>query len=467
MTDFVNFTDQNVKILLEKHELFTVNASFEFHERMHPIIGEFASYQKNFYGKKLIEKYINTIEEQSNELNRIDKQLHVLIQNKKEIKRRISKLEQLKNKDDFYEFIGQIQNLRFESEFEIELLNHQLSKFLFLKEEKLPENVSIEDYLEHLESLKNKLIDKIELINSDRNTAKYYLNTYSYHFTKLLQSIHEEDESGEIVQSFFKESFSIIYNRLCIFRILNHYDTENTLIDFFDHYKIALASKTKKVRIKAVISMIEYILNNPHDFENVLNHIEKWLPSSEKEVDNFNVLEQNSISILYNSLIESVNVERDEIQNKNYELTKTYILLFENYERMERQFSIVISTLFDKMSLHKELFLFENISSDFTSLSLQIRSVMLLEYWYQILKNIEINSVNDVVDKQKVQLFIITILNELDKKKVNQIVKILRQKRSYYNRELIKSSDAKKRLTIKNERKHLIELINKLTRKES
>lgn len=459
---FANFVDQQARLLIDRQQLFASNASVELHQKIHPIIAKLTAFSKEYYGDALLNKWLSELEIQRKRVLALTNELNDLRITRRNIQKLSQKLYKMRFQEDYLQQLKQLVPIKFEQQYNEMLSEHQLSKFLFFSEEQLPDNASISGILDELQHIRNTLLERTALVNSEKNSANYSFHKNVYLFGELLVSIHEEDPTREIIVPFFEKTFTVIYHRYVLLEVLNRFQLIHEVSGFFDYYKACLEHRTAEVRKNASLAFIGFLLNDTLHFYSSLERLNTWFPNTTQEDAEFTDLEKQALSILYNSLLVFAQNDQKDFEQGSFIETNTYVALFEDLSQMKAHFPFVISTLFGSIVFFKELFILEGFNPEFTIETIQIRCAMLLEYWYDLLRNIQLQDSSITLVDPKIQLLAATVQGELNKKQSKKLMRALKEKRSFYNREISRSEDLKRKTKTKKKRSHLIELINLL-----
>ncbi|QHI36429.1 hypothetical protein IMCC3317_17920 [Kordia antarctica] len=456
---FTLFADQQARTFIEKQELFSTKISFQLHNRIHPVIAKLNIYFKNYYGEEILKIWLLKLE---NQRKNIAKYLSLEYNTETDIKildERIDKLEKNKNIEDqegYLRKMKEIDPINFNQQYDSKLKKAQYIKFLFYKEESLPENTSIKSILDELYELRIVCIDKLNTICADLYNASEILKDNTYLFVDLLAIIHENDESKELINKFFIDRFFEVNKHYIILNILTKFQIKNEVFNSLEFYKISLQHKTHKVNDYAIDEFISLLLKDPLNFYKYISGIRNWFPEITTSLEDYTRLEKNILTAYL--LIITRQKKNDKYHSLNSQVIKSdvYKALFENLEESGNILEFIIENLFNAAIL------FEDKENTFRSRIIQYQLASIMSYWYSLLCRIEESEIPDTRIKEKKEILISILLKVLSKEQLKKLLLNLREIRLNQNKTASKIRDIKEKKKLKKKRGYLIELINQL-----
>jgi hypothetical protein len=449
------FAVHQAKVLIAKQQLFTVNSSFKLHFKMHPVIAKLTGYFKDYYGDELLKEWLLKIESQREETEKLKERFKKVKADRNLIIKKIHEFQVIKNiKDgqDSLKRLKKISPVRLKQQHDELIGELEYIKFLFFKEENLPDNVSITTVLDQLFELESSLYQQLQDINNDHNRANSIVYNNVYLFVNLLTEVYEKGGSKELITKFFSDGFKMIYHHYIILDILTKFQIKNPSFNSIEYYKKAFQYSDKNVNDRTSGVFCELMLQQPSDFYKYQSLTEEWFPDREKPKRDYTKLEKQ-IQRVYFDVFKALKKADSNALKKNKVLEcETYKALFEDESKFDSHISFLIYHLFDIRV--KEVGKTESEQK-------QNQLAELLSYWYYLLRKLD-HSDGDPQAKKKRELLTTTIRKELSKKQRNQFLISLKEKRYSYNTRLSKTTLDNDQSIIKNKRDALIEFTNLL-----
>lgn len=450
---YASFIDLQARILIENQQLFTLNASFQLHYKIHPIIAKLSNYFGNYYGNELLKEWLGDLESQRGRIIDLRKEFEKVKQDRKNIISKIKEFEAIQNikdEEDSLRRLRKIAPIEFKQAHDELLGELQMIKFLFYKEERLPENISIASVLEELYNLERSFLNQLHEINNEYNKSNYLLNRNTFLFVHLLTTIHENDNTKEIISNFFASTFEVVYMYYIIFSILTKFQIKNPSFQSLEFYKQSLAHNNKDVNEISINTFSELLSKEPSLFYSYFTEIKKWFPEISTHENDFTKLEKHALTLLFKVINEQkkYDVKRNGIET--YLDLPVYKALFENKEVLNKELKSVLRNLFNLKKLYGN-----------DSKIYQNQLAVLLSYWFRVLKNIQTHHPDQKVD-DTITFLIQSLIEVLDKQQYKRLLFNLKEKRFSYNEILSRVTDKKEKNKLKKERDILIEFITLL-----
>lgn len=449
------FAVHQAKVLIAEQQLFTVNSSFKLHFKMHPVIAKLTGYFKDYYGDELLKEWLLKIESQREETVKLQERFKKVKADRNLVIKKIHEFQVIKNikdEQDSLKRLKRISPVRLKQQHDELIGELEYIKFLFFKEENLPDNVSITIVLDQLFELESSLYQQLQDINNEHNRANSIVYNNVYLFVNLLTEVYEKGGSKELITKFFSDGFKVIYHHYIILDILTKFQIKTLSFNSIDYYKKAFQYSDKNVNEKASDVFCELILQQTSDFYKYQSLTEEWFPNREKPKRDYTKLEKQ-VQLVYFQIFKTLKkADAKALKKDKVADCETYKSLFENTNEFNTCISFLIYHLFDlgvKDGSKTELKLKQNQLAE------------LLSYWYYLLRKTD-QSKTDSEAKQKMELLVTTIRKELSKKQRSQFLLNLKEKRYSYNERLSKLTSVNDKSIIKNKRDALIEFTNLL-----
>lgn len=476
---YTSFIDQQARVLIKKQGLFVNNTSRHSHFIIYPIIAKLTVSYRDYYGNELLKEWLNELEIQRKKLADLKNSFDTLRTYIKWINLKVKEFENIQSSEDSLEYLKQVSPRYLKPQYEVLLGEFQKAKFLFYKEENISKNTSLRDVIQELKEKNIFLEEEKERIAFDKNRLSQKLNKNIYLFVHLLHTIHEKDDSQEIIPDFFSNNFQAIYENYIVVDILNGFQKKNPNYNLLEHYKYALEHKEKKINIYTFYAFNIFLLEQPSMFYNFLKHIKNWLPKADeaKAFEHYSQTEKYTLIVLYTYFKTQMDWDRFHYDNENYSKSDTYIALLSNDENYDSSVDFILSHIFNP---HLSDALHELFSTDFDDKQSTIRNVeqkqaKLVEYWFQLLKQAETYTKDEKINN-KIKSLTKNIHKNLEKSQIRLLINQFNKTRKLYNEQIsntnanandqfltLKNLDyKKKRERIKTKRNNLAKLIKLL-----
>ncbi len=452
------FAQRNARLLIEQQHLFTSKASLQLHYKIHPIIAKLAMQFKNYYGDELLKKWLMQLEDERKEILYIKKKFKKIKSDRKGVIDKINELRFLKNikdEEDKLKRLKRITPIRFRQQHDDLLDELQFMRFLFHKEEGIPENVSIEEILGGLYDLEETLLEQLHITNNDHNKASNNLSKNVYLYVDLLSTIHEKDESDELISDFFAEGLKLIYHHFILLDILTKFQIKNETFNTFEYYKQSLTHSNKNVNETAAEAFCDLLSAQSSDFYMYLSKIKGWFPEANKPFNKYTKLEKHVVVVLFDVLINQMMSDK-QYEKSNAPLSShIYKAIFQDQLKCKEYLNFLVSNVFNILLISEEEkeYVFKKIQNQLTEL---------IVFWYQILKKIQEFNIPSIETKEEIGILVDTILNSLAKEQLKKIDASLKTNRSFLNKRIISTKDFSEKQHLKKERDYLIQFINLL-----
>ncbi|AXG72394.1 hypothetical protein KORDIASMS9_04666 [Kordia sp. SMS9] len=452
------FAQRNARLLIDQQHLFTSKASLKLHYKMHPIIAKLAMQFKNYYGDELLKKWLLQLEDERKEILYIKKKFKKIKADRKGVIDKINELRLLKNikdEEDKIKRLRKITPIRFRQQHDDLLDELQFMRFLFHKEEGIPESVSIEEILSGLYDLEETLLEQLHVTNNDHNKASNNLSRNVYLYVDLLSTIHEKDESDELISDFFTESLRLIYHHFILLDVITKFQIKNETFNTFEYYKQSLIHSNKNLNEIAITAFCDLLSAQSSDFYMYFSKIKDWFPENGKSFQEYTKLEKNVVIILFDVLTKQMTSDKRYEKNNTPLNSDTYKAIFQDRSKCKRYLNIVVSNMLNILLISEEEkeYVFKKIQNQLTEL---------IVFWYQILKKIQELNISNTTIEEEIQFLIDIILNTLRKDQLKKIKTGLERNRSFLNKQIIAIKDFSEKQQLKKERDSLIQFINLL-----
>ncbi|WP_299273570.1 hypothetical protein [uncultured Psychroserpens sp.] len=461
------FTNQQARLFIEKQALFSQGSPRELHDQIHPVIADLSTSFKNYFGNEILKNWLLEFEPQRKTLVKLKKDFERTKADRKAVSNKIKEFQDMKaieNKEEELRFLKRSSAIDFQQLHQDWLEELQMVKFLFHRQEGLPEGASVTSILNQLYDLDNKFYRRLVDINNEYVPTHYHLDSNIRLFVNLLTTIYEHgrDKTAQIIKDFFEDRFRFVHQHYVLFDILTKFYIKNEDYISLEFYWQCIEHNNKSIHESAMDALCELFLEQPYEIQKSFIQIKQWLSNSPSEDKNVQII------IIFFRVFKELQLKERKIETEPKD-SHTFKMLFESnepkpnakclqfiFEGMLQLYDIKNdNTVFYKTygNTLNEYISMENRNSHLPIDTIKESIVTLIFHWYGIV---------DHAGHEGKQLLLDTILKKTTSAQLRSIIKHLENYRLLFNKRLSKINDRKEKDKLIAKRATLVELTNSL-----
>ncbi|MEX0274982.1 MAG: hypothetical protein AB3N16_11450, partial [Flavobacteriaceae bacterium] len=470
---FTGFVDKSARLLYEKANPFTENVPKREREALFEMIAKMAVSFKSHYGEALLDSLVHDLETLRREIHTSHLSIQDLRSDRKYVSYLLQRLKKIQFEEDFIAHLRQISPKRLKYRYENRAMEQRVSKFLFYREEGIPDTISAAQVTQDLQQWQTNISEALQEKYRQKRALQKTLGRNGFLLTKLLSLFHEKDALVATVHSFLSKKARTIEKYLIFLDLVSWLHREGLPIEAHGYFNRALEHPNDRVSTYAFDVFSSLLGNIDQGYYPNISPLKNWLPEMDKPFDKTTPLEQYSLAIVFWSLnikfLKDVKnptdngellilVEMDTISSTMYQS------LLANPQNMAEHLNWMLPTLFqENMAKAVQKVLFKNTDGpviDEIIKEVTERLCMFILLWFRLLgeKKSPPNT-NDQGEK-----FIKAIKEGIPGHEVKKIRTRLKELRMAYNQKLAYViQDAAQKEKIKRTRTFLIELLTQLT----